>query len=302
MTTLMTVSDPIRLADAFRRAAVRATLAPSLYNTQPWRLQLAAERLGLVADRDRQLPVHDPTGRQLIISCGCAVFNARVSLAADRVPIAVDRFPAGVAAQLAVISVDDVSTVADSTLPMLDKVVESRRTNTRPFTADRIPDDLFAQLQNAAAQEGAALLPLGAAESVFVDAQLCQAVTVMQLDPAYRAELRAWRGEHDLETPLLGNKAGSPGAERSALIITDRDGPVDWLRAGEALERVLLEVSRTGYAAGLSSQIAEVPSVRTRLRRALQLDGYPHVLLRIGIAPASPATRRRRLREMITPA
>ena len=43
-------------------------------------------------------------------------------------------------------------------------------------------------------------------------------------------------------------------------------------------------------------------AVRTRLRRALQLDGYPHVLLRIGIAPASPATRRRRLREMITPA
>lgn len=303
-TQMMTMRDPTRLADAFRRAAVRATLAPSLYNTQPWRFRLAADRLGLFADRDRQLPVHDPTGRQLIISCGCALFNARASLAADGVRVAVDRFPGGMAAEraCAVVTADGASALDDGTLSILDKAVESRRTNTRPFTADRVPDDLFDHLRDAAAQEGARLLPLAEEESAFADAQLHQAVTVMQLDPAYRAELRAWRGEHDLETPLIRNKPGSPGAERSVLIVTDHDHPRDWLRAGEALERVLLEVSRAGYAAGLSSQIAEVPSVRSRLRRALRLDGYPHVLVRIGVAPVSPATRRRRLGETITPA
>lgn len=300
----MTMLDPARLADAFRRAAVRATLAPSVYNTQPWRLQLAPDRLGLFADRDRQLPVHDPTGRQLILSCGCALFNARASLAADGVPIMVRRFPDGVGAGLAcaTITVDGSSAVDDGTMSILDKSVESRRTNTVPFTGEQVPDDLFDHLQQAAALEGARLLVLTPTESGFAAAQLRQAVTVMQLDPAYRAELRAWRGEHDLETPLIRNQPGMNGPERWALIATDRDHPSDWLRAGEALERVLLEVSRSGYAVGLSSQIAEVPSVRTRLRHSLRLATYPHVLLTIGVAPASPATRRRRLGEMITPA
>ena len=41
---------------------------------------------------DRQLRALDPTGRQMVISCGCALFNARVGLAADRV-VQVDRLP-----------------------------------------------------------------------------------------------------------------------------------------------------------------------------------------------------------------
>lgn len=302
MTTPMTMQDRNRLADAFRRAAVRATLAPSVYNTQPWRLQLATDRLGLFADRDRQLPVHDPTGRQLIISCGCALFNARASLAADGVPVVVERFPGGVAADsaCALITVDGASAAVDGTLSSLDGAIESRRTNVNAFTPDQVPDGLFDRLQEAAAQEGARLLPLSGDESDFATAELRRAVTVMQLDPAYRAELRAWRPEHDRESPLVDTEPGSRGTERSFLIVTDHDHPGDWLRAGEALERVLLEVSRSDCAAGLSSQLAEVPSVRTRVRRSLHLDGYPHVLVRIGVAPPSPATRRRRLGEMIT--
>ncbi|GAB3926666.1 hypothetical protein GCM10027613_41220 [Microlunatus endophyticus] len=124
----------------------------------------------------------------------------------------------------------------------------------------------------------------------------------MQLDPAYRAELRAWRADPEPEGAAgEDSMARDPGAERWALLVTEHDQPGDWLRAGEALERVLLEIARSGYAVGLSSQIAEVPSVRTRVRRVLHMDGFPHVLLRIGVAPASPATRRRRLGELITP-
>ncbi|HEX8768431.1 MAG TPA: hypothetical protein VF714_08680, partial [Jatrophihabitans sp.] len=69
--------------EALRRAAVRATLAPSVHNTQPWRLVIGAGRLEIHGDFSRQLRLQDPTSRQLIISCGCALLNARVSLAAD---------------------------------------------------------------------------------------------------------------------------------------------------------------------------------------------------------------------------
>ena len=62
-----------------RRAAEQAHLAPSVHNTQPWRLVIRPDLLELYADRSRQLAALDPTGRQLIVSCGCALLNARVS-------------------------------------------------------------------------------------------------------------------------------------------------------------------------------------------------------------------------------
>lgn len=67
------------------RAAVRATLAPSVHNPPSWRLPLENNRLGVYADRARQLAVLDPSSRQLLISCGCAVMNACVSLAGSGV-------------------------------------------------------------------------------------------------------------------------------------------------------------------------------------------------------------------------
>src|SRR6476659_2579392 len=79
--------------ESFRRAVVRATLAPSIHNTQPWRFVLRPGVLDVYADRSRQLLVLDPTGRQLHLSVGCAVFNARVSLAASGVSPAVRRLP-----------------------------------------------------------------------------------------------------------------------------------------------------------------------------------------------------------------
>lgn len=76
----------------FTRAVERASLAPSVHNTQPWHFVVRPDVLELHDESDRQLRALDPTGRQLVISCGCALFNARVALAADRV-VQVDRLP-----------------------------------------------------------------------------------------------------------------------------------------------------------------------------------------------------------------
>ena len=75
--------------------------------------------------------------------------------------------------------------------------------------------------------------------------------------------------------------------------------PAEWLRAGEALERVLLEIARHGYSASPLTQVTEVPSSRAQLRSELKLVGYPHVLLRIGRAPVAPSSRRRRLTDVL---
>ena len=48
--------------------------------TQPWHFVIRPDVLELHADNDRQLRALDPTGRQMVLSCGCALFNARVGL------------------------------------------------------------------------------------------------------------------------------------------------------------------------------------------------------------------------------
>lgn len=63
-------SESTEIERALRYAAVRATLAPSIHNAQPWRFVVHPRSLDLYAARSRLTPVIDPTGRQLAIGCG----------------------------------------------------------------------------------------------------------------------------------------------------------------------------------------------------------------------------------------
>jgi nitroreductase len=327
MTTAFAATG--RPETALRRAAVRATHAPSVHNTQPWRLHLRAGELRLFADRSRQLSVLDPTARQLIISCGCALMNARVSLAADNVGVTVTRNPdLSRSDLLATLAVDDAS-VEDPEIAALDHVLELRQTNRRRFADDDVPESLLEHLEAAATAEGASLHVIRHPDQRVAVAALSQhADRIEHLNPAYRAELRAWTtedptrrdgvpeqavphvdAETDDEIPIRdfdtrgtgGLPAGTHSSRNQCLVLlaTDGDTPAEWLRAGEALERILLEIARHGYAASPLTQVTEVPSARTQLRSELGLVGYPHVLLRIGRAAMTPGSRRRRLVEVL---
>ena len=56
----MTMTTDTDLARSLRRAAIRATLAPSVHNTQPWRFVVRGDGLDMLADWSRRLTVLDP--------------------------------------------------------------------------------------------------------------------------------------------------------------------------------------------------------------------------------------------------
>ena len=58
-----------------------AVLAPSSHNTQPWLFHVRGNDLELYADRTRSCHIVDPDGRELIMSCGCALFHLRSAMA-----------------------------------------------------------------------------------------------------------------------------------------------------------------------------------------------------------------------------
>ena len=311
------------------RAAVRATRAPSIHNTQPWRFVVSRGSLELHADPQRQLRVIDPRGRQLTISCGCALFNARVALAAAGYNAHVQRLPDPDRPDLLARITLPPYPSADIAISRLDAAIDRRHTNRRPFFDRAVPADVLRLLTDAASAEAGELFIIRRSEHRLATARLSRQADAIELtDPAYRAELRAWtttdphRGDGVLASTVPHVDAGARGdlplrdfdssghgwlpvdTESShdqclLLLGTLDDDRMAWLRAGEALERVWLELTRLGYVASLLTQVIEVAQTHELLRHELRLDLHPHLLMRVGQAADSPPSPRRPLSEVI---
>ena len=66
-------------ADQVEYLISTAARAPSVHNTQPWRFKVGRYTIELYADLRRKLRV-DPLGREMLISCGAAVFGLRLAV------------------------------------------------------------------------------------------------------------------------------------------------------------------------------------------------------------------------------
>lgn len=80
--------------------------------------------------------------------------------------------------------------------------------------------------------------------------------------------------------------SGAP-APRSAgivcLLTTGADSPQDWVRAGQALQRVLLTCATCGVAVALHSQPLELDWLRKLVRGQVSDGAYPQLILRLGL-------------------
>src|ERR1700728_3137150 len=56
-----------------------AARAPSVHNTRPWRFHVSRYVIELYSDPGRKLRL-DPVGREMIISCGAALFGLRLAV------------------------------------------------------------------------------------------------------------------------------------------------------------------------------------------------------------------------------
>lgn len=322
---------------ALRRAATRARLAPSIHNTQPWLLELHDESLELRLDPDRRLPQVDPDGRQALISCGCALFNARVSLAGDESGDAViTRFPEGLSSPLLArleflprVGEDSFAYAARQAIADLDFAIAVRRTNRNRFDDLVVPERFVDRLAAAAAAEGTILFSVRRPHHREAVARLTRRADAEQYaDPAYRAELRAWitadpsrpDGVHVRSVPRVDENSRDPlplrdfdmhgtgglpartestPAQTMLLLGTDSDTRRDWLRAGEALERVLLTAALAGFESGPVMQALEVPAIRSEVRSELGVSFHPQFLVRVGRAEPVPPTSRRPLDDVL---
>jgi nitroreductase len=309
------------------RVVTAATRAPSIHNTQPWRFTATPDRLEVFLDRERALPVVDPTARQQVISCGSAVAFAVVALRAEGHDAEVDLLPEGDGDHLATVRV--TGAVAPSQEDReLAAAIGRRHTVRAAFEPRAVPAEVVDRLQDEAGAYGLWLKPISQTEEEVTTALLlAQAEEAEQGDPAYLAELESWvrtdpgavdgvpvdsvpAGDpHERPSnwlvrdfvagtrePHLFRAAGDPDApppevERPTVVLlgTENDDRTAWLDAGRALGRVLLIVTAAGLVASPLTQALDWPAARTRLRSRLSLVGHPQMLLRMGY-PATGST------------
>ena len=185
MTEQQSLERPTATAQRqiLRRAAERASLAPSIYNTQPWRFVLTDGALEIHADTARRLPVVDPRGRQLTISCGCALYNARVAIAAAGYESIVERLPHAYRPNLlARVTVGKRRLLG---MAVLDYEIDRRRTNRHSFMGPEPPASLVRSMIGSAAEEGASLVPIRSLDDRARIAVLCEEADAEQRsDPA----------------------------------------------------------------------------------------------------------------------
>ncbi len=299
----------------------QAVLAPSSHNTQPWRFRVGAAFIDLLADRRRALAVNDPHDRELVISCGAALMTLRVAAATRGIALAIERLPDPAEpswlARVRLGAVDADTPSASDALAALDRLIARRRTLRTGFSARAIEPDLADQLVEAAAAEGAWLRPVPAGALRAQVAELVADGDRRQwANRHWRRELAGWmRPRHQglglgvptLIAPIarwavagfdLGGRVGAQDrrlTEAAPLLLllgTDEDAPSAWLRAGEALQRVLLLACAGGLQAGYLNQPIQVAELRPRLQ-SVTGGGSAQILLRLGYPDKAPAASAR---------
>lgn len=179
-----------------------AILAPSGHNAQPWLFKIVGNNvIEVYADRSRALPLVDPDDRELIISCGAALYHLRLAAnhfgIADEVQLLPDKNNnPDLLARVGLKDDDNKGTIkkqAERDAPLFEAITK-RRSNRSPFENTRLPDDLLASLKDSANTNGAWLDVIDDDESkknTLADL-ISQGDRIQLSDKRFRRELAAW--------------------------------------------------------------------------------------------------------------
>lgn len=294
-------------------------------------------RLSLHADVERRLDVADPDGREMLISCGAALFTLRLAARHLGYEPQVHELP----------DVDRPNLVADLTLeqPAADtewnrclyEQIRDRRTHRGGFRDEPLPAALPSRLREDARSEGAALRLITDERMRAALAALTEAgEQVQRLNPRYDTELARWAarpGSHRADgvpataypatvertephypqrdfargqrwgTPAAEPRAGSPATVTGtvALLTTTGDDRLDWVRAGQALQRVLLHAGAEVVSAAFHTQALEIPDLREFIASRFCDGSRPQMLLRLGVAESATNGVRRGAEDVVAP-
>jgi hypothetical protein len=337
LTDLRKVREPVEehafpstgsLEEQFRFLVRYAILAPSTFNTQPWKFRVTAEGIQVFVDYGRRMPVADPGNRELIMSAGAAIMNLRIAAARFLLQCSVAYNYTGSSEEPVAevrLSPAEQHQRPNAALVDLFGAITFRHTNRKPFLVSRVPASVITRLQHLEeGSEASLLISTDGALNTKVADLIAEADRIRLADPSYRHDIAEWLrpgvtpGRDGLPGEVLGQEervaavnswatnvidAGKLRAAQDrnlciqapALVaICGEDALPYWLAAGELLEKTLLFLTREGLFASYFNSPVQIPALRIQLRKLLGVSAWPHLLLRIGYSLNEPVLTPRR--------
>lgn len=257
------------------RLVEAATAAPSMHNAQPWRFvaRLADRVIEIYADPARTLRRGDPRGRAVHIACGAALFNLRLAVAcAGAEPVA--RLLPSPHDPLLLASVRIAGQFRPRPAERDLHAAIGRHPGARRG-ADGQPQlrAVLAALTEAASLEGASLRLLEQPDALRILQSLAVADRALRPSVSYLPQLRK-SSPRPLHRPATGTA-------RLAVLTTAADDRASWLRAGQAMQRILLLATHRGVTAVPLTPVLELPDAPVRPDPRLG-SGHPEMIVRLG--------------------
>ncbi len=321
-------ANPVDLARALIGAAV---LAPSNWNSQPWRMEVHNGAIRLAGDPSRALPVTDPERREMLISLGAALENLLIASRAYALNPTVRYFPDEPQRDV----VAEVSWIHGDVRRdrQLFWAIPARRTNRREYDgrgiymqnraallaqvppelnvhwidgrrplrelADLVRDTVHAQVMNRDAQtERLAWMRFGdddareRGDGVTLDG-LQIGGPARWLAGSY-FDPRSWFLRYGAGTLAKQARERVRSSGAVALLCARRRDEMSWVTAGQAYERFALKATQLGIAQHPINEPIHRPRSRDALVAMFGAAGEdPLMLVRLGHAKrVKPSARR----------
>jgi hypothetical protein len=243
--------------------------APSIFNTRPWwfeprppdRIELWLRGSQGEPHGVAQARVARARAREYVISCGAALFDLRMTIRMAGHDLAVWLLPDPEHADpvrpptlLALVEIVTGRVKKPSIAEQeLYEAIERRHTNRQPYKIVPVPLPIMAAMEGAAWQEGAYLRLLHPSQA---RSWMRESARVSRDPASFQNLVKANYGPHPKnhypptrEDFWNSDKRTFERKPQLMALSTDDDEPVDWLRAGQALQHALLTGTRYSVSA-----------------------------------------------------